>query len=65
MFFSKHLLERTVTLKKKKRNVWRKFLLGNAPYSIKVFTNKVFTTLAVSFLLINVTAFTYWHITEA
>ena len=35
------------------------------PKTLKVFTNKVFTVLAVSFLLISVAGFTFCYITEA
>ena len=40
-------------------------VLGNAAYNFKVFTNKVFTILGISFLLINVAGFTFRYISEA
>ena len=40
-------------------------VFGNAAYNFKIFTNKVFTILAVSFLLINVTWFIFCCMGEA
>ena len=42
----------------------KKLLLGNTALNFKVFTNKLSTILAVSFLLISVVRFTFCYITE-
>ena len=65
-FFLKHLLERTITLKisRKKFTVKGHFWLLTQSVTFKVFTT-VFTILAISFLLINLSRFTFYFITEA
>ena len=51
MFFSKHFLEGTVTLKLPRKKCAGKVIFGNAVCNFKVFTNKIFTILAISYFV--------------